>query len=116
MATQGRKLIANVDAREGPVLHLRLMDPSDSSSTTDPSASINAQLVREGFCSIDRKGCKYLNSYSTIHQRLRQDTDEAKRSRAGMYEFGESLRRVLECDRTVRLRFRDVGDVSPEDD
>ncbi|KAG9014511.1 hypothetical protein FRB93_013636 [Tulasnella sp. JGI-2019a] len=92
---EGRKLIANIDAREGPLLHLRLMDPSDSSSTSDPSASINSTLVREGFCIVDRKGCKYLNSYATIQQRLRQDTEEAKGTRSGMYEF---------------------GDVSPEDD
>ncbi|KAG8982890.1 hypothetical protein FRB90_006475, partial [Tulasnella sp. 427] len=89
---EGRKLIANIDAREGPVLHLRLIDPSDAGSPTD---SINTQLVREGLAVIDRKGCKYLSSYAQIFKRLQDDTAEAKRSRSGMYEF---------------------GDISPEDD
>lgn len=82
---QGRKLIANIDAREGPVLHLRLIDPSDAGSPTD---SINAQLVREGLAVVDRKGCKYISSYPQILKRLQDDTAEAKRSRSGMYEFG----------------------------
>ncbi|KAG8990818.1 hypothetical protein FRB90_001602 [Tulasnella sp. 427] len=89
---EGRKLIANIDAREGPVLHLRLIDPSDAGSPTD---SINTQLVREGLAVIDRKGCKYLSSYAQIYKRLQDDTAEAKKSRSGMYEF---------------------GDISPEDD
>ncbi|KAG8886054.1 hypothetical protein FRB97_007930 [Tulasnella sp. 331] len=115
---EGRKLIANIDAREGPLLHLRLMDPSDSSSTTDPSASINSTLVREGFCIIDRKGCKYLNSYAAIQQRLRQDTEEAKRSRSGMYEFGKGKDKAVdgqaydpeqdpEMKRQIREGYRD---------
>ncbi|KAG8953517.1 hypothetical protein FRC04_002359 [Tulasnella sp. 424] len=89
---EGRKLIANIDAREGPVLHLRLIDPEDAGS---PTNSINAQLVREGLAIIDRKGCKYLSSYPQIFKRLQEDAAEAKRSRSGMYEF---------------------GDISPEDD
>ncbi|KIO18063.1 hypothetical protein M407DRAFT_32256 [Tulasnella calospora MUT 4182] len=89
---EGRKLIANIDAREGPVLHLRLIDPSDAGSPTD---SINAQLVREGLAVTDRKGCKYISSYPQILKRLQDDTAEAKRTRSGMYEF---------------------GDISPEDD
>lgn len=89
---EGRKLIANIDAREGPVLHLRLIDPSDAGSPTD---SINAQLVREGLAVTDRKGCKYISSYPQILKRLQDDAAEAKRTRSGMYEF---------------------GDISPEDD
>jgi staphylococcal nuclease domain-containing protein 1 len=45
---QGRKLVANVDQREGNLLHLRLIDPSDPNAADDPLACLNADLVREG--------------------------------------------------------------------
>ena len=83
----GRKLVANIDFREGQVLHLRLMDPQESAA--DPLASINATLLSEGYALIDRKGCKYLQSYPAIHKKLRDSTSEAKRDRMGMFEFGD---------------------------
>lgn len=46
--TEGRKLVANVDQKEGNLLHLRLIDPSDPNAADDPLACINADLVREG--------------------------------------------------------------------
>lgn len=46
--TIGRKLVANVDQREGNLAHLRLIDPSDPNSAADPLACLNADLVREG--------------------------------------------------------------------
>lgn len=46
--TEGRKLVANVDQKEGSLLHLRLIDPSDPNAADDPLACINADLVREG--------------------------------------------------------------------
>lgn len=45
---QGRKLVANVDHREGNLLHLRLIDPTDPNAADDPLACLNADLVREG--------------------------------------------------------------------
>ena len=45
---QGRKLVANVDQREGSTLHLRLIDPTDPNAADDPLACLNADLVREG--------------------------------------------------------------------
>ncbi|KZS98346.1 transcription factor [Sistotremastrum niveocremeum HHB9708] len=86
---EGRKLIANVDYREGNLLHLRLIDPSDSSVTSDPSASINADLAREGLASLDRKGCKYLNSYPEIVKKIQESINLAKRERLGMFELGD---------------------------
>jgi staphylococcal nuclease domain-containing protein 1 len=47
-SSQGHRLIANVDQREGQLLHLRLIDPQDPNSATDPMACLNADLVREG--------------------------------------------------------------------
>lgn len=86
---EGRKLIGNVDAKEGSLLHLRLIDPSDPVSAEDPLASINADLVREGLASIDRKGCKYLNAYPAQLKKLQEATKEAKLRRHGMFEYGD---------------------------
>ncbi|KZT24206.1 transcription factor [Neolentinus lepideus HHB14362 ss-1] len=83
---EGRKLVANVDHREGPLLHLRLMDPT---TNTEHLASINADLLRDGLASIDRKGCHYLSSYPIIEKKLRESINLAKRERLGMFEFGD---------------------------
>lgn len=86
---EGRKLIANIDHKEGPLLHLRLIDPSDPAAAEDPYASVNASLVREGLASIDRKGCKYLQSYAPVLKRLQEAVAGAKRDRFGMFELGD---------------------------
>jgi len=86
---EGRKLVANIDHREGSLLHLRLIDPSDPAAAQDPLACINADLVAEGYASIDKKGCRYLQSYPQVLQKLRKSVDIAKRDRAGMFEFGD---------------------------
>lgn len=86
---EGRKLIANIDHREGPVAHLRLIDPSDPATEHDPLACVNADLVREGLATVDRKGAKYLSSYPTVVKRLQESVQEAKKYRAGMFEFGD---------------------------
>lgn len=83
-------LIANVDYKEGNLLHLRLIDPSDPGSRNG-EASINTDLVREGYASIDRRGvpAKYIASYPAIMRQLTESVREAKRERAGMFEFGD---------------------------
>ncbi|OAX42282.1 hypothetical protein K503DRAFT_797296 [Rhizopogon vinicolor AM-OR11-026] len=86
---EGRKLVANIDSKEGSMLHLRLIDPNDPVAMQDPLACINADLVREGLASIDRKGCKYLGAYPHIMNKLHIAVAEAKRDRAGMFEFGD---------------------------
>jgi staphylococcal nuclease domain-containing protein 1 len=85
----GRKLVANVDHKDGSTLHLRLIDPADPATADDPLASINVDLVRDGLASIDRKGCKYLASYGQVQKKLREVVTEAKRGRYGMFEFGD---------------------------
>ena len=85
----GRKLVANVDHKEGSTLHLRLIDPADPVTADDPLASINVDLVREGLASVDRKGCKYLASYPQVQKRLQEAVAGAKRDRCGMFEFGD---------------------------
>ena len=86
---EGRKLVANVYYREGPLLHLRLIDPLDPASASDPLACINADLLRDGLASIDRRGCKYLHSYPQVVKKLAASVAEAKKARAGMFEFGD---------------------------
>ncbi|KAG1737619.1 hypothetical protein EDB19DRAFT_1909600 [Suillus lakei] len=86
---EGRKLVANIDYKEGTTLHLRLIDPNDPVATQDPLACINADLLREGLASIDRKGCKYLSAYPHVMSKLQTAVAEAKRDRAGMFEFGD---------------------------
>ncbi len=88
---EGRKLIANVDYKEGgSLLHLRLIDPADPASAKG-EASINADLVREGYASIEKKGIvtKYVTSYAGMMKQLQESVRIAKRERQGMYEFGD---------------------------
>ncbi|KAH9915674.1 transcription factor [Fomitopsis serialis] len=84
---EGRKLIANIDHREGSLLHLRLFDPNDAAAQSDPSVSINADLIREGLATIDRKTCKYLSAYPSVVKGLQQAVATAKRDRAGMLSW-----------------------------
>jgi staphylococcal nuclease domain-containing protein 1 len=89
----GRKLIANVDYKEGNgLLHLRLIDPADPATGNAPGeASINIDLLREGYATIDRKGvsAKYAGSYPAIMKQLESAVKEAKASRAGIFEYGD---------------------------
>ncbi|KAF7296136.1 Transcriptional factor [Mycena kentingensis (nom. inval.)] len=84
-----RKLVANIDHKEGGVLHLRLMDPTDPAAAEDPLACINADLLRDGLATIDRKNCKYLHSYPAVVKKLQSAVDAAKRDRAGIFEYGD---------------------------
>lgn len=86
---EGRKLVANVDHREGPVMHLRLMDPTDPAAQHDPLACINADLLREGVAAVDRKNCRYLAAYPQVVKKLQESVNAAKRERLGMFEFGD---------------------------
>ncbi|KAF8313103.1 transcription factor [Clavulina sp. PMI_390] len=83
-----RKLIAIVDHREGSLMHLRLVDPADPSTGSDRLSSINVDLVREGFAVVERK-VKYAAAHPDITKRLQEASAEAKRDRAGIYEFGD---------------------------
>ncbi|EGO00009.1 hypothetical protein SERLA73DRAFT_167866 [Serpula lacrymans var. lacrymans S7.3] len=85
---EGRKLVANIDQEEGSLLHLRLMDPSDSAIAHDP-LGINADLLREGLAALDRKSCKYFSVYPQIVKGLQNAVLSAKRDRLGMFEFGD---------------------------
>jgi len=86
---EGRKLVANIDQKEGPLLHLRLMDPTDPSAAEDPLACINADLLHDGLATIDRKNCKYLSAYPQVVKKLSSAVGEAKTGRLGIFEYGD---------------------------
>lgn len=86
---EGRKLVANIDHKEGSILHLRLIDPENPVVAEDPLTCINADLVSEGLAAIDRKNCKYLASYPQVLKKLQSSVLVAKRDRAGIFEFGD---------------------------
>lgn len=86
---EGRKLVANIDHKEGSLLHLRLMDPMDPAAAKDSLACINADLLRDGVAAIDRKNCKYTTSYPQVMKKLQDAVAEAKKYRLGMFEFGD---------------------------
>lgn len=86
--TEGRKLIANIDQREGQLLHLRLIDPTDPQVASDPLACLNADLVREGLATLD-KSLRYAGAYPQIVQKINQATEGAKQDRLGIFEFGD---------------------------
>ena len=71
------------------MLHLRLIDPENPEAASDPNACVNVDLVAEGFASIDRRGCRYLNAYPGVSKKLQEAVGEAKRERRGMFEFGD---------------------------
>ena len=83
---EGRKLISNTDYKDGALRHLRLMDPEVHG---DSLGSINEDLLREGLATIDRKGCKYLQSYPAVLKRLQDAVALAKRERLGIFEYGD---------------------------
>ncbi|CCL99863.1 uncharacterized protein FIBRA_01888 [Fibroporia radiculosa] len=86
---EGRKLVANTDQREGSLLHLRLIDPTDPAVQQDKFASINADLLREGLATIDRKSCRYLSAYPSVVKSLQEAVNAAKRERLGIFEYGD---------------------------
>ncbi|KAJ6587021.1 hypothetical protein DFH09DRAFT_1430137 [Mycena vulgaris] len=86
---EGRKLVANIDHKEGSLLHLRLIDPSDPTAAEDPLACINADLLHDGVAAIDRKNCKYLSAYPQVVKKLQSAVAQAKKERLGMFEFGD---------------------------
>ena len=77
-----------MDHREGGLLYLRLIDPTDPASASDPTACINVDLVREGLAIAERKN-KYASSYPGMLTKLQAASESAKKDRAGIYEFGD---------------------------
>lgn len=79
-----------MDYKEGSLLHLRLIDPADPASRNG-EACINADLVREGYATIERKGAasRYISNYPAVAGLLAESLKIAKRERAGMFEFGD---------------------------
>lgn len=84
----GRKLVANIDFKEGSLLHLRLIDPADPASAANEGSCINVDLVRDGYASIQRS-VKYASNYPVIMNALSEAVKVAKRERRGQFEYGD---------------------------
>lgn len=85
---ENRKLVANVDQREGNLLHVRLIDPTNPIVADDPLACLNADLAREGLATLD-KSLRYLGAYPAVVKKIEQATEGAKADRLGIFEFGD---------------------------
>lgn len=88
--TEGRQLVANIDARDPTVLHLSLFDPDSPQSLSSHASSLNVELVREGWARIDR-GSRFRQAYPEVVKELEKAVQDARRSRAGVYEMGDLL-------------------------
>lgn len=69
-------------------MHLRLVNPLDPASTSDRLASINADLVREGYATVERK-LRYASAHPDVMKRLQESSLVAKNERSGIYEYGD---------------------------
>ncbi|KAI5304142.1 hypothetical protein KEM56_006806, partial [Ascosphaera pollenicola] len=82
-------LVANVDyvAPEG-TLHLTLLDPKQSQNLED---SINAEVISEGLAMVPRKlkAWERSSSAASTLAHLKGLEEEAKRTRRGMWEYGD---------------------------
>ncbi|KAG2180234.1 hypothetical protein INT43_004023 [Umbelopsis isabellina] len=82
----GKQLVANVDSRDGGALSLTLFDPAHSTSA---DASINYDVVRDGFGHVIAK-TRYAGGNQDIIKSLQDALADAKRERLGMFEFGDN--------------------------
>ncbi|KAH9448966.1 hypothetical protein MJO29_009850 [Puccinia striiformis f. sp. tritici] len=87
---EGQTLVANIDYRDPTQngrLHLSLYDTADSPTST---SSLNHRLVREGYALINLRA-PYKSAYQDQYSALEDAKKEAKRNRAGAYEFGDAF-------------------------
>jgi len=81
--TSTPRLKANVDYRKGNVLYLTLYTRS---SIADGSSSLNAEMVKNGFAQVEKRVPK---KFADLASRLRAQQEQARRRRAGIYEYGD---------------------------
>lgn len=88
--TEGRQLVANIDSRDATSLQLSLFDPDSPESLSSHASSLNVELVKEGWARI-AKGSPLRQVYPEVVKALDAAAQEARRSRAGVYDFGDLL-------------------------
>ncbi|OCK79453.1 hypothetical protein K432DRAFT_299815 [Lepidopterella palustris CBS 459.81] len=85
--TEGRQLVANVDAVEKDgTLCVTLFDPNESKTGEQ---SLNADVVGEGLAMVPRKLKAWERAAGVVVEGLRKKEEEAKRERRGMWEYGD---------------------------
>ncbi|PVU87766.1 hypothetical protein BB561_006189 [Smittium simulii] len=91
---EGKQLAANIEARTGSgnnqIMHLTVYDSKVSSTQDLISSSINASVILEGFAAVDKKDPASLRNSSGLVS-LESLMVEAKKSRKGMWEYGDVL-------------------------
>ncbi|OLY83073.1 hypothetical protein AYI68_g2795 [Smittium mucronatum] len=91
-SVQGIKLTANIEARTGgnnnQVLYLTLYDSSVQSKPDAAKTSINSDIVRSGYATVDKKNQATLRNPEAAHS-LSELVLEAKKNRNGMWEYGD---------------------------
>ncbi|KAI9226927.1 MAG: hypothetical protein DHS80DRAFT_32268 [Piptocephalis tieghemiana] len=91
--TKGRKGGSSKSSSSSGLYHLTLYDPQHASS---PDASLNAQLIREGFARVAPK-CRYRRGLGPSTEaeedawvlKLEQEEESSRQSRQGMWEYGD---------------------------
>jgi len=86
---EGRPLVANIDKKDTSSVSLTLFDANVNLSQTSVD-SLNVELVRNGLARIDKRS-PLRAAYPTTVKALDEAVKEAKRTRAGAYELGESF-------------------------
>ncbi|CAG8783194.1 15772_t:CDS:2, partial [Dentiscutata erythropus] len=81
-----KQLVANVDYRDNNLLHVTLYNPSQAQS---PEESINHELVHDGLALINKK-LPYIKRYKSLIQKFEESQEQAKKSRSGMFEYGDA--------------------------
>ena len=88
-ATDGKELVAAVDAvdaKDNNALAVTLYDAGRGANVED---SLNAELVVEGLAMVPRKLKPYERAAPEVLTRLRKKEAEAKEERRGMWEYGD---------------------------
>ncbi|RIA91953.1 transcription factor [Glomus cerebriforme] len=80
-----KRLVANIDYKENNLLHLTLYDPKVSQAI---EASINAEMVKAGYATVDKKSILYKSNPAVV-EKLLEAQEQAKKGRMGMFEYGD---------------------------
>ncbi|PVZ96848.1 hypothetical protein BB558_004166 [Smittium angustum] len=89
---EGKKLVANVEARSGSgnsqVLYLTLYDSGVSGKPDFVKDSINSAIVRAGYATVDKRNPASMRN-PECSTKLEELVNEAKKYRRGMWEYGD---------------------------
>ncbi|KAI9597394.1 transcription factor [Syncephalis fuscata] len=85
---ENAELIAVVEARQGTVLHCTFYNAKLAADKRRHENSLNAELLRLGFASLDKRAAYAKNRASAVAT-LQVVQDSARRGHRGMWEYGD---------------------------